>query len=351
MNKRDEVKKIWRESFKDSTQYVDMYFNRVYRDEDAMLLVKDGHTVSSLLLQPYSFRFHNDILPIGYIAGAATRRSCRGRGYMSELMRHTLQEAVSRGYMMCALIPAHDWLYFYYDKFGFSTVFYVDAQRFTSGHTFPVRGHYDLVDNPHASEVYEAFHRLELERSCSVVHSSDDFLNILDDLRIDNGHFVAVSDASGNIVSMAWAAEADDVVIVKEVLAADDDACVAALRQLRGYYPNKPFKLLALPLSDHRKLYARGMARIVNVKFCLDVIASSCPDYTSVIRVYDRLLPHNSHTYIVSNGECFIDDTPHSHIDLDVSLEVFNEIVFSSRKIGDIIKFPSVRPHMSLMLD
>ena len=38
MSKRDEIKKIWTECFKDSREYVDMFFDQVYRDDEAMLL-------------------------------------------------------------------------------------------------------------------------------------------------------------------------------------------------------------------------------------------------------------------------------------------------------------------------
>lgn len=351
MNKRDEIKKIWRECFNDSQSYVDMYFSRVYRDEDAMTLAKEGQIVSSLLLQQYPLLFHDKELSMGYIAGAATRRNHRGRGYMAELMHNAIKCSVERGDMMCSLIPAHDWLYFYYVKFGFSTVFYVDPQRFTSLHSFPTEGEYFPVDDFYSSDVYDAFHSMETQRKCSVIHSKRDFLNILDDLKIDGGQFVVMADQSRRIVSMLWASEIDDVVVVRELMGYDSNARKAALRQLRKLNPEKPMKVLAPPLDEHRKLYDRGMARIVNVKLCLDAIAQGHPDYKAKIRVYDNMLDDNNHIYIIENGECGIDDSCKQKLDLDVTLDVFNRIVFSSESIGKIIGFPSVRPQMSLMLD
>ncbi len=38
MSKREDIMKIWQESFKDSRSYVTMFFDRVYRDDEAMLL-------------------------------------------------------------------------------------------------------------------------------------------------------------------------------------------------------------------------------------------------------------------------------------------------------------------------
>ena len=113
MSKRDEIKKIWTECFKDSREYVDMFFDQVYRDDEAMLLTdQSGSAVSSLLLQRYAMSFHGSEAPVSYIAGAATRRSKRGQGYMSSLMIDALRESAVRGDMLCSLIPADEALFF-----------------------------------------------------------------------------------------------------------------------------------------------------------------------------------------------------------------------------------------------
>lgn len=140
MNRKEEIKRIWSECFNDSREYVDMYFDRVYNDADGMLLERNGKVVSSLLLQRYAMLIGNREVCVSYVAGAATRRSARGNGYMSQLMCEALIASRERGDMLCTLIPAHDWLYFFYDRFDFSTVFYVDRQRFTSLHAFSGEG-------------------------------------------------------------------------------------------------------------------------------------------------------------------------------------------------------------------
>ncbi len=62
-------------------------------------------------------------------------------------------------------------------------------------------------------------------------------------------------------------------------------------------------------------------------------------------------MPENSHIYRVESGAVTIDDSYTGHLDLDVTLEVLNRLVFSSPRMGEIIGIPSVRPHLSLMLD
>lgn len=353
MDKKNEIQRIWTECFSDTPQWIEMYFDRVYRDDCAMTLSVDNQTVSSLLLLRYDFLFQGRIVPAAYVAGAATRRQARGRGYMGELMREALRASRDRGDMLCSLIPAHDWLYFYYDRFGFTTVFYVDMQRFTSLHKFTGNGdHYHDVDDHFAPEIQEAMERMERLRGCGIIHTRRDFLNIMDDLRLErDARFVAIASDMGEICSMAWAVRRGEVVEVRELLSVDEEAAKAALRALRSCYPDAPFRIMAPATGNHRHLYSRGMARIVNAGLCLECIAAEHTGWKCAIRVYDRLLGENSHTYIIGGGRVRIDDSYCGHLDFDVTVEVLNAMVFSDKKTGEILGFPSERAHMALMLD
>lgn len=358
MSKRDEIKKIWTECFNDSRQYVDMYFNQVYRDDEALLLAdQSGAPVSSLMLQHYMMSFHGAEPGVSYIAGAATKRSKRGHGYMTRLMSEALEESAARGDMLCSLIPADEALYFFYRRYGFSTVFYTKEQRFTSFHAFPVRGEYHHADNQVDDEVWCAFNRFQRSRRCYILHSQRDFFNILSDLKADGGNFVVMSrfdeDCGSEIVSMAWGVRRDDILLVTDVMGEDRDSRSAAMRQLRCLNGNLPVLLYGHPDdSIGGRLMPRGMGRLVNVGKALSIIAAAYPDFKCRVRVTDKLLPAlNSHTFIVENGNCEIDDSYSGRLDFDVPVDVMTDIVFSSETIGSIVRFPSVRPMISLMLD
>jgi len=358
MSKRDDIIKIWQESFSDSRAYVTMYFDRVYRDDEAVVHVDPlGVTVSSLLLQHYSIVFHDTVLPVGYIAGAATRRAHRGKGYMSQLMRKALAASAARGDMLCSLIPSRSALYYFYRRFGFSTVFFTKEQRFTALHSFPVEGEYHEMENCAADDLWEAFDRFQHERECYILHTRRDFDNIQADLESDAGDFMVIGtddeDRGPRIVSMVWAVKRDDLLLVTDVMGEDDDSRTAALRALRKRYPGVPFLLFGRPTdSMGGRLMPRGMARVVNAGMLLDAVARKHPAWESRIRVTDPLLPDvNSHIYIVKSGKCVTDDSYTGRLDLDVPIDVLGDIAFSSGEIGEIVRFPSVRPMISLMLD
>ena len=358
MSKRDDIIKIWQESFNDSREYVSMYFERVYRDDEALTLTDtQGATVSSLLLQHFDMSLRGVECPVSYIAGAATRRSQRGKGYMSELMRTALRASAERGDMLCALIPARSALYYFYSRFGFSTVFFTKEQRFTALHSFPVEGEYHEMEHPAADDVWEAFDRFQHERECYILHTRRDLDNIQADLESDGGDFVVMAvddeDRGPRIVSMAWAVKRDDLLLVTDVMGESVDARTAALRALRNRYAGGPVLLYGRPadtLGGRRR--PRGMARVVNAGLLLQAMAATNPKWESRIRVADPLLPEvNAHTYIIKGGECDIDDSYAGRLDLDIPIDVLADIAFSSTEIGEVMRFPSLRPMISLMLD
>lgn len=358
MNKREEIKRIYRESFSDSPEYVEMYFNNVYNDDEGMLLCNDdGQPVSALMLRQFEMSFHGTRVPVSYIAGAATKRKQRGKGYMSRLMLDALRESVRCGDMMCSLIPANEALYYYYAAFGFTTVFYVKEQRFTAFHQFPVESEYHCVDDVLGDECREAFNRFQNQRECYILHSRRDYFNIIEDLRSDGGDMVVMAvddeDCGRRIVSMAWAVVKDGILLVTDLMGDSRDARTAALRQLRARRADMPVLLLGHPTDSlGGRLIPRGMGRIVNVAKCLETVAAAYPRLKCTLRVADDLLgAADSGIFHVTDGKVTRLDTVPDRLDFDVPIDVFTSMVFSSPRIGDILNFPAVRPMLSLMLD
>lgn len=357
-NRKEEIKRLWAESFHDPSDWLDMYFNCVYDEQSALTLNdSEGKIVSSLLLLQYDFAFQNGTVKMGYVAGANTRRASRGNGYMSRLMEDALHYSYQRGDTICALIPAHDWLYFFYDKFGFATVFFVDTQRYTSLHSFAGPDHYVELQDAHAPEIYQAMERMERLRGAGVIHSHRQFLNILDDLNLEpdgRGRFVAIASPQGEVCALAWGVGGDDPVNVKELMAVDPAAATAALRALRKYFPGKAFRVMAPATSTGGPLRSRGMGRIVNVEKCLKAMAADNREWRCTFRISDPIIAGNNGIWLCRDGEVTkFDDTgvaPRS-LDYDVDISMLTSLTFSDRRLSSVLRLPCERAHMSLMLD
>lgn len=347
-----EVRNIWSECFHDSPEWMEMYFSKVCNAEDALILTENNIAVSSMMLIRYSMNFHGKTIPVGYIAGAATRRRYRGQGNMSRLMKTALHRAYGRGDILVTLIPASRRLYFYYDRFGFATVFYVDEERYTALHSFAYEGDYSLCENMLDDDIYEAFNLMTLARNCSIIHTRQDYENIIDDTIIDGGTAIALRDnVSGKVAATAWGALNDGRLVIRELTAVSDDARQAAMAEMQRRYPNMPITLTAPPDNRRIPIHARGMARIVNATRLLENYAAVYPDLSMAIRIYDPLIAENCHTYIIDRGSAVINDGFGGKIDIDVTVEVLTSILFSQQQIGEIFNMPTARPYISLMMD
>lgn len=344
---KERVFRIYSEAFGSDPAWNRWFFNTVYREEEAMMLIKGGNAVSTLMLQSYRFRYAGQELPMAYISGAATSRQFRGKGHMSELMGDALRNSYDRGDAFASLIPANRRLFCFYEKFGFATVFFTDRERYTSMHVFTMSTDYTGVP-----PTYEGFARLERMAPSTVVHSERDYVNIIWDIAHDNGTVKAVADtASGETAAMAFAVAGREEITVKELLAVNDEARETVLAEVRSAMPELPMVVCAPPADRGVTLSPRGMIRIIDAHQVLRVLAEQNPRTEQVIRIHDDRIPENNGVYIVRDGRCEKTDHTIRHLTLDTDISTLAGILFSAPKIGDIFGLPSCHPMMQLMLD
>lgn len=350
MHKND-FKKLFREAFALSNEWADWFMNSVYDENDMLGIEIEGKPVSTLLMSRYPFAYQGTVLPSAYISCVATAKSERGKGYMSALMLKALIASAERGDAFATLIPANRHLYFFYDSFGFSTVFYIDEQRYTSLHTFP-----SSDDFTETVPDFDTFSRLEAMRPCAVRHDVKHFSQILEDIRLDDGLTVAVTNGKGED-AIAFVENGKEVKVL-DLLSTSETAADNVLAAVRKRVGEKAFIILGTPpevASDDSfrgaRLRARGMLRIVNAELVLDTLAAANPSMRQAIRVHDPIIRKNNATFIISKGKCERATVKPQHLDLDVNIDVLARLLFSAPSIGDIFGIPTRRPFISLMLD
>lgn len=351
-----EFKQMWSEAFGDSKSWIDFFFERAYDDDDAIVLRTSDEVspVSALLLRRYDLNFHGERLPLAYLCGANTRRKHRGRGYMAQLIQMSLKVARDRGDALVTLIPANKRLYDFYKQFDFSKAIYAGVRRYTALHPFNTEKPYHPVQNPGYRTVAEVFYEFESRIKGRVLHTPEEYLNVLEDIRLDGGDVAVVADANGEVAGFAFGVHHSDGIVVKDVVARDNDAADGALRELRNLNPNLPFKVYAMPDEDSRPgtLVPRGMARIINPLTVFKILAATNPGWACRIKVHDSLLPENTGTYIIANGKVKFDNTSTNYrLDYYVDPGLLTLLVFASPRMGQMIGFPSERLYQALLLE
>lgn len=348
MTDTDAVRQLFCSSFHESPEWVDCFFTHAYREENALVRYVDSQPASCLLLEPYSFKIGNATVSMSYLSCAATAPRFRSHGLMSRLITDALHRASGCGSAFVALIPASERLYFFYDRFGFSTVFYTRPQRYTSQHCFTTDDSYIQ-----ASPTFEAFNALETQRACTVIHSCRNFDNIVADTRLSGGQIISLSAISdGTPAAMLFANIASTHITVRELLSVSQQAQQSALACLRGVAGHKPIVVDTAPCGDSTiGLHSRGMIRITDALTLFRAIASQSPDTNQIIRLHDPLIESNNGVFAISGGDATLIKHATSHVSLDISIDTLAKILFNSPRVGSIFGMPSFRPVMPLMLD
>ena len=346
--KTKDFQEIYNLVFRDPEKWTKWFFGEVANDERQIYIAREdnGRASAVLLMQPYSFIYSGAELPSEYMSCVATRPEARSHGVASRLIKDTLMDAYSRGVAMCELIPAESHLFYFYKRFGFAPVFFVDRFRFTALHHFRADT-CELVE-----PTYEVFSRLEREIGCGIVHSERDFANALQDLKLDGGYAIAARNPVDGAEAVVFADERDGVAWVKCIMADDDTAASAALEELRRRVGKKAMVVNSPAFYDDPAfLTAYGMGRIVDPQAVLQALAAANPKLNMAVRVRDGVIQENNGVFTVRNGECRRPDAFGGHLDLDVSVETLTALLFSSKKIASIFDLPAQRPYMTLMLD
>lgn len=114
------MREIWRETFGDTEEYVDLLFNAYFNPRYCSWKIENGDVASMLFGIPYEFRSEQlGSFKALYLCGLATLPQYRKRGLMGELMREIEQRGAADGFDATFLIPADSKLRRYYRGKGY----------------------------------------------------------------------------------------------------------------------------------------------------------------------------------------------------------------------------------------
>lgn len=170
---------MWKICFGDSDSYIDLIFSQKYKAENTLVFMENDIPVASLQMVPFSIRFYDEIFPFYYLMGLCTLPEFRGRGYMAQLILESFSTMSARQIPLAILLPAEDWLYGYYNKFGFVQTF---SQTDT---TIDISSLFILYkENP--LKAYNVFLEKFQQQDFTILRSYDDFKVIMTDYELDN---------------------------------------------------------------------------------------------------------------------------------------------------------------------
>ncbi|MCR5077633.1 MAG: GNAT family N-acetyltransferase [Prevotella sp.] len=117
---REETVSLWRDTFHDPEEFIQLYFSRVFRPEYNVICQVDHHTVAALQTLPYQLKYHDQKVLTAYISGVSVREDYRKQNMGSNLMAQAHFRLYHKDAVFATLIPAEEWLYDWYSRCGYT---------------------------------------------------------------------------------------------------------------------------------------------------------------------------------------------------------------------------------------
>lgn len=338
MTIREQVKDLWRLCFNDTEEFIEMYFRHRYTPGTNIAIQSGENVISALQMIPYPMTFLGGEISTSYISGACTHPDFQGKGVMKELLSQSFARMVKEDVPLSTLIPAEPWLFDYYKKMGYATVFnyahYVVAMAETD---LPSSVKME-TGTAYNEEVYGYLNKKMRERTCCIQHTSADYEVILEDLALGGGTVISASE-EGNITGIAIAVPGDETVRVNEIFAENKETESYMLYKACQLYNASKADIIT-PTTNFTKIHPLGMARIINARQILKLYAAASPDTEINIELYDAQISANNGFFYIVDGKCMTSEKklPGSHLKLNIS------------ELTKMILEPQ-HPYMSLMLN
>lgn len=340
MTTKEQVKQLWKKCFDDTKEFIEMYFRLRYTDDVNMVLRTEGRVISALQLIPYPMTFMGEVIPTAYISGACTDPDFRGKGVMKQLLSDSFLRMTQQKVPLSTLIPAEPWLFDYYKKAGYATVFSYSLTPLRITDNAKADNTYSVVTpGTFEAEAYQYYNRKQAARPLYLQHTEEDFNVILEDLFMSGGKYF-IAKQQEEIKGIAFAVPHGTEVIINELVAENEESKQALVNAVHRFFTSSNVVVIAPPAADTEN-HQLGMARIIDAEKILTLYAKANPNEVLRIEVIDSILTGNSGYYRIENGDCIKDK------------EKKEAVVYTPTDVSELTLriFSKQKPYMSLMLN
>lgn len=346
------TERLWRICFKDTDEFIRLYFQMRYKDEINMPVYGEGKMIAALQMIPYPMTLHGRIIPTSYISGACTHPAYRNKGIMGGLLSNCFRRMYSDGVLMSTLIPAEEWLFDYYSKYGYTVAFDYSLHQTDMSQLNEFISHSitEYVFSHTSREIYSYFSHKMHNRPCCIQHTPEDFEVVLADLRLSGGKLF-VCHTSSEITGLAFCIPEKARLYMPELLYNDITIRNSLFKKASDYFnmPKIEYLSPATGINDKRL----GMARIIHVERILQLYAQTYHTLQITLAVSDNIISENCGIFRVTHGTCERINKAEKDC-IPLTINELTQVLLGyrvSQLPSSLQNIPSCRPYMSLMLN
>lgn len=342
---KNEVKNLWRYCFTDSDEYVDYYFENIYKKENNFIIKNNERIVCSLMTNKYQISIKDKITDTSYIVGVSSSPTDRGHGFASELIKNTLNTLYQKKEQVAMLMPIDTSIY---TRYAFTNIY--DMLELD----IPI-DRIKILKNDLKVSFYEDDKIADLIYIYSQCVSKIDnffvrdekyFEKLVSEVRFENGHIMICYDDNNKPISYMLFYPKNDLGksgFVREIFSINRQGYDALFLVIKYHFTQMSnITLHTYPYSDvfyyfegdNKIKYTQKpfmMSRIINAKNILENIDTK---ENLNIKVTDNIIKENNNVITVGKGISFI-----SQNDFDIELDIYDlsKLYFGYESIKNIV--------------
>ena len=294
--KSEEARRLWQLCFGDSDEFLDRYFDRLYREEDVLLAEDEGTAIGHLQFPQLALSLGEETLPAGYVVAVCTHPDHWGKGIMRPLLHEALRREKARGDVVSVLLPAEEWLYRYYSSAGgYAPV----INRARSNRREEALGEEDPAVT--ASSLVDYLLKVEAsQQEPSLLHSRAFWEVIIEDFEREEVLSLLVHRTESGLIDGALFLVKGESELLVQALYGTKPVREALLTEVADQSA-LPLTYLLRP-NEGGIPEARAMMRVLDAPRFLEVLARYYPELRHSFTYRDELFPENDGDYLISTG-------------------------------------------------
>jgi len=170
-------KEIWKLCFGDHDDYINFYYANRYREEETVLLLKDGEISAMFTMIPVkTVMSDKHRINTVMIYAVATHPKKQNRGFASSLMNFCDQYLKLNKQDLSILVPAKEHLFNYYRKRGYQNGFYIREVRLTRDmiNNLPIHKSSKCTISSVIAEEYNQIRNKQLSGRLHIAYDNED---------------------------------------------------------------------------------------------------------------------------------------------------------------------------------
>ncbi|MFI3209724.1 MAG: GNAT family N-acetyltransferase [Peptostreptococcaceae bacterium] len=341
-----DVEYIWNYCFDDTEDFVNYYFNDKYKLENNVVMLEDNEVVSSLQLNKYRLNLNNKLYDTSYVVGVSTLPENRGRGFMKDIMKFSLNEMYKNDELISILMPIDFRLY---RKFGYENCYDINQYELDINEisNFRISGTFKKVNDENIEELIKIKNRCLKNYNGNIERDNFYYLNLLKETKSENGH-IYINDQDGYLVYMIKGSS----MFIREIYYKN----ITSLKSMLAFIYNHNTQVTTItintPIEDNIKLVLNNpkdtkifvkpfmMGRIINVKGFLESLEIPKIDgeFTCKFKVKDEYIEENENVYelTLTSDKLYIEIVEDDYLSDTFDINSFSQICFSYLDLDNI---------------